>query len=78
MRWSNIPVPEPHVAAIVGAAAFHFVLPLRIPLARRTRLALAGPMLASGIGLGGLGGRFPQAMPMSRASPPWSQTAPTR
>jgi protein-S-isoprenylcysteine O-methyltransferase Ste14 len=51
MRWSNIPVPEPHVAAIVGAASLHFVLPLRIPLARRTRLALAGPMLATGIGL---------------------------
>jgi protein-S-isoprenylcysteine O-methyltransferase Ste14 len=51
VRSSNIPVPEPHVAAIVGAAALHFVLPLRIPLARGTRLALAGPMLASGIGL---------------------------
>ena len=51
MRWSNIPVPEPHVAAIVGAAALHFVLPLRIPLARGTRLALAAPMLATGIWL---------------------------
>ena len=51
MRWSNIPVPEPHVAAIVGAAALHFVLPLRIPLGRGTRLALAAPMLATGIGL---------------------------
>jgi protein-S-isoprenylcysteine O-methyltransferase Ste14 len=51
MRWSNVPVPEPHVAAIVGAAALHFVLPLRIPLARGIRLTLAGPMLATGIGL---------------------------
>ena len=51
MRWSNVPVPEPHVAAIVGAAALHAILPLRIPLGRRTRLALAGPMLATGIGL---------------------------
>ena len=51
MRWSNIPVPEPHVAAIVGAAALHFVLPLRIPLARGIRFTLAGPMLATGIGL---------------------------
>ena len=51
MRWSNLPIPEPHMAAIVGAAALHFVLPLRIPLARGTRLALAAPMLATGIGL---------------------------
>ena len=53
MRWSNVPVPEPHVAAIVGAAGLHWMLPLRIPLARRTRLALAGPMMATGIGLVG-------------------------
>ena len=51
MRWSNVPVPEPHVTAIVGAAALHAILPLRIPLGRGTRLALAGPMLATGIGL---------------------------
>jgi protein-S-isoprenylcysteine O-methyltransferase Ste14 len=51
MRWSNVPLPEPHVAAIVGAAALHWMLPLRVPLARGTRLALAGPMLAAGIGL---------------------------
>jgi protein-S-isoprenylcysteine O-methyltransferase Ste14 len=51
VRWSNIPVPEPHVAAIVGAAALHAIVPLRIPLGRPTRLALAGPMLATGIGL---------------------------
>jgi protein-S-isoprenylcysteine O-methyltransferase Ste14 len=51
MRWSNIPVPEPHVAAVVAAAGLHFVVPLRIPLARSTRWALAGPTLATGIGL---------------------------
>jgi protein-S-isoprenylcysteine O-methyltransferase Ste14 len=51
MRWSNVPIPEPLVVAIVGAAALHAILPLRIPLGRRMRLALAGPMLATGIGL---------------------------
>jgi protein-S-isoprenylcysteine O-methyltransferase Ste14 len=51
MRWSNVPVPEPHVAAILGAAVLHAILPLKIPLARGTRLALAGPMVATGIGL---------------------------
>ena len=51
MRWSNIPVPKPHMAAIVGAATLHAILPLRIPLARGARMALGGPMLATGIGL---------------------------
>ena len=51
MRWSNVPIPEPLVVAIVGAATVHAIFPLRIPLGRRTRLALAGPMLATGIGL---------------------------
>ena len=51
MRWSNVPVPEPFIAAIAGACALHAVLPLQLPVARNTRLALAGPMLATGIGL---------------------------
>ena len=51
MRWSNVPVPEPFIAAIAGACALHALLPLRLPVARSTRLTLAGPMLATGIGL---------------------------
>jgi protein-S-isoprenylcysteine O-methyltransferase Ste14 len=51
MRWSNIPVPEPHLIALAAAAGLHAILPLRIPLARGARIALAGPMVATGIGL---------------------------
>lgn len=51
MRWTNVPVPEPHVVALVGAAGLNAILPLRIPLGRRARLAVAGPMMATGIGL---------------------------
>jgi protein-S-isoprenylcysteine O-methyltransferase Ste14 len=51
MRSSNVPAPEPHLAAIAGAAGLHFVLPLRIPLGRRARWLLAAPLLATGIGL---------------------------
>jgi protein-S-isoprenylcysteine O-methyltransferase Ste14 len=51
MRWSNAPVPEAHVAAIVGAAVLHTVLPLRLSVHRRTALGLGGPMVASGVGL---------------------------
>ena len=48
---SNVPVPEPYVVALIGAGALHALIPLRIPLARSPRLALAGPMVATGIGL---------------------------
>jgi protein-S-isoprenylcysteine O-methyltransferase Ste14 len=51
VRWSNVPVPVPHLAAAAATAGLHWILPLRIPLARGTRLALAGPMLAAGVGL---------------------------
>jgi protein-S-isoprenylcysteine O-methyltransferase Ste14 len=51
VRWSNVPIPERHLAALVAASGLHWVLPLPIPLARSTRLVLAGPMLGLGIGL---------------------------
>lgn len=34
-----------------GAAAVHVVVPMRMPIARRTRRIVGGPMLAVGIGL---------------------------
>ena len=51
MRLSNVPIPEPHVAALVGAAAMHLVLPLRLPVSARIGRLVGGPMLAFGIGL---------------------------
>ena len=51
MRLSNVPIPQAHVAALVGAAGLHFVLPLRLPLSARAGRLLGGPMLAFGIGL---------------------------
>ena len=51
MRWSNVPIPEPHIAALAAAAALHFVLPLRLPVGRRAGRLVGGPMLAAGIGL---------------------------
>ena len=32
MRWSNLPLPEAHIAAIVMGAGMHFLLPLAVPL----------------------------------------------
>ena len=50
-RWSNVPVPEKYVAALVGAAILHVVTPLTIPLSRTTARILGLPILAGGIGL---------------------------
>jgi protein-S-isoprenylcysteine O-methyltransferase Ste14 len=50
-RWSNVPIPEAHLAAIGAAAAAHFLLPLRLPVASRTARLLGGTTLASGVGL---------------------------
>jgi len=50
-RWSNVPIPEPHIAALAAAAALHFVLPLRLPVGRRLGAAAGAPMLGAGIGL---------------------------
>ena len=51
MRWSNIPIPEVHVAGLIGAAGLHIVLPLRVPMRRRTARLAGGSVLAGGIGL---------------------------
>lgn len=50
LRLSNIPIPEPHVVALVVAAVIHRVLPLRIPIGRRAGGIIGGPLLAAGIG----------------------------
>src|SRR6187551_3678185 len=51
VRWSNVPIPETHVAALVGAAGLHAVLPVHLPIAWGQSWPLGGPMLAAGIGL---------------------------
>jgi protein-S-isoprenylcysteine O-methyltransferase Ste14 len=52
MRRSNVPVPEPHVAALLGAATVHWLLPLRLPIDRAMARGIGLPMLAGGAGLG--------------------------
>ena len=50
-RWSNVPVPETHVAALIGAAILRIVAPIGLPLRARSARILGLPMLAGGIGL---------------------------
>ncbi len=51
MRWSNVPIPEPHVAAVLVAASLHYLLPLRLPLAGPARWVSATALVGAGVGL---------------------------
>ena len=53
MRWSNVPIPEPHIGALVAAASLHAVLPLRVPLGAGLGRGIGGALVAAGIGLAG-------------------------
>ena len=45
-RWSNIPLPEGHLAALVIGLALHKAVPLRLPAATLTK-RVVGPVVAS-------------------------------
>ena len=51
MRWSNIPIPEPHVAALIGGALLHWLLPLRLPIGRSSGMLAGATLLGGGAGL---------------------------
>jgi protein-S-isoprenylcysteine O-methyltransferase Ste14 len=51
MRWSNVPIPEPHVAALLGGPALHWLQPVRLPIGRGVAWVLGAPLVAGGIGL---------------------------
>ena len=51
MRWSNVPVPEPHVAALLVGAGMHYLVPLHLPIGRGAGRAMAASLVTGGIGL---------------------------
>lgn len=51
MRWSNVPVPEPHVAAVLAGAGMHALLPVRLPIGDPARWTMAATLVAGGAGL---------------------------
>ena len=51
VRWSNVPIPEAHVAAIVAGAGMHVVVPMRLPIADPVRWTVAVTLMACGAGL---------------------------
>ena len=50
-RWTNVPLPEPHLLALGAAAVAHAVLPARVPIDRRVARLIGWPTIAAGIGL---------------------------
>jgi len=53
MTWhrSNVPIPETYVAALVGAAVMHVVMPIRLPLPAGAARLVGVASMAAGIGL---------------------------
>jgi protein-S-isoprenylcysteine O-methyltransferase Ste14 len=54
-RWDNVPVPEEHVVALGAAGLAQIVLPMRLPLGRRSARLVGWPTIAVGIGLAAWG-----------------------
>ena len=54
-RWDNVPVPEAHVAALAAASLAQVVLPVRVPLGRRSARLVGWPTMVAGIGLAAWG-----------------------
>lgn len=52
MRWSNVPIPETHVAAIIAGAGMHALVPMRLPIGGAARWTGA-TLVAGGAGLAG-------------------------
>lgn len=50
-RWSNVPIPEVYLGALVGAAVMHFVMPIRLPLPAGAARVAGATSLAAGVGL---------------------------
>jgi len=50
VRWSNVPIPEAHIAAIVAGAGMHALVPVHLPIGSTGRLTGAA-MVAGGAGL---------------------------
>jgi protein-S-isoprenylcysteine O-methyltransferase Ste14 len=49
--WANVPLPEPHLAALAAAEFAGAIVPLRLPIGRRTAAILGWPTLATGAGI---------------------------
>jgi len=50
VRWANVPIPEPYVAALIGAGVMRVIAPIP-PLSPSMARAVGWPMVAGGIGL---------------------------
>src|SRR6266508_2341112 len=49
IRWTNLPIPEAHVAALIAAIALHLVFPVRLLPKRWLRPFLGWSVLGTGL-----------------------------
>jgi len=51
VRWSNVPIPEPHVAAVLAGAGMHAMVPIRMPIGDPALWMVAATLVGGGLGL---------------------------
>ena len=51
VRRANVPIPEPYVAALIGAAVMRAVVPILVPLRPWATRVAGWPLVAGGIGM---------------------------
>ncbi len=47
-RWSNIPLPEPHIVGLLASGVLHLARPWRLPGSRQLHSGVGWPLVGAG------------------------------
>ena len=50
-RWSNIPLPEPHVVGLLASGVLHLARPWRLPGSRQLHSGVGWPLVGAGVAI---------------------------
>ena len=50
-RWSNIPLPEPHIVGLLASGVLHLARPWRLPGSRRLYSGVGWPLVGAGVAI---------------------------
>jgi protein-S-isoprenylcysteine O-methyltransferase Ste14 len=50
-RWSNIPLPEPHIGGLLASGVLHLARPWRLPGSRQLHSGVGWPLVGAGVAI---------------------------
>jgi protein-S-isoprenylcysteine O-methyltransferase Ste14 len=50
-RWSNIPLPEPHIVGLLASGVLHLARPWRLPGSRQLHSGVGWPLVGAGVAI---------------------------